>query len=130
MILVHADAATAEALANRPDVKRLAANPSVKLSQPAREQLVLETPAAAPTAISAVETGVTKIRANEMWTAGFTGRGIVIGGQDTGYRWTHTAPQGQVSRLERQHCQSQLPLARRHSLRWRLLRRQFGHSVR
>ena len=94
MILVHADAATAEALANRPDVKRLAANPSVKLSQPAREQLVLERPAAAPTAISAVETGVTKIRANEMWTAGFTGQGIVIGGQDTGYRWTHTALKG------------------------------------
>ena len=48
----------------------------------------------APTAITALEPGVTKIRANEMWTAGFTGQGVVIGGQDTGYRWTHAALKG------------------------------------
>lgn len=93
MILVHADAATAEALAARTDVARLAANPTVKLSRPAPETPT-EVRADAPLAVTAVEQGVTKIRATEMWAAGFTGQGIVIGGQDTGYRWTHSALKG------------------------------------
>ena len=93
MVLVHADAATAEALASRADVARLSANPTVRLSLPTQEQVAMER-TTAPTAITALEPGVTKIRANEMWTAGFTGQGVVIGGQDTGYRWTHAALKG------------------------------------
>lgn len=93
MVLVHADAATAEALAARTDVARLSANPTVKLSLPSQEQVAMER-TTAPTAITAIEPGITKIRATEMWTAGFTGQGIVIGGQDTGYQWDHPALKG------------------------------------
>lgn len=93
MILVQADAATAEALATRADVARLSANPKVKLSQPAQEQVAMER-TTSPVATAAIEPGVTKIRANEMWAAGFTGQGIVIGGQDTGYQWDHPALKG------------------------------------
>ncbi len=93
MILVQADALTAEALAARADVARLSANPTVKLKQPAQELLARKR-AESPTAVAAVEQGVTRVRASEMWTAGFTGQGIVVGGQDTGYRWTHSALKG------------------------------------
>jgi serine protease AprX len=90
MILVEADAATAEALSRRADVKRLSANPTVQFKAP-----VDETSAAnrneAISAISAIEPGITKIRANELWALGYTGQNIVIGGQDTGYQWSHLA---------------------------------------
>lgn len=85
MVLVHGDAALAEELAARTDVARLAANPSVRMPTPARES------SAATNAPSAVEWGITKIRAQEMWNAGFTGQGIVVAGADTGYDWTHPA---------------------------------------
>jgi subtilisin family serine protease len=67
---------------------------------------------------TAIEAGVTKIRAPEVWAAGFTGQGIVIGGQDTGYQWDHPALlKGKYRVTERCHRQSQLSLARRHPLR-------------
>ena len=33
--------------------------------------------------------GVMKIEAPTVWAAGFTGQGVVIGGEDTGYQWDH-----------------------------------------
>lgn len=42
-------------------------------------------------AIEAVATGVTRIRAPSVWSAGFRGQGVVIGGMDTGYQWNHPA---------------------------------------
>jgi len=40
---------------------------------------------------AAVEPGVVKVNALQLWAMGFTGQGIVIGNQDTGMRWTHNA---------------------------------------
>ena len=40
---------------------------------------------------AAVEPGVVKVNAPQLWAMGFTGQGIVIGNQDTGMRWTHNA---------------------------------------
>lgn len=39
----------------------------------------------------AVEWGIGKINAEEVWAMGYTGQGVVIGGQDTGYEWDHPA---------------------------------------
>ncbi len=80
-----------DALAARPEVARLETNPSItaKLPQPDRAA----TAEARPDAMLAVEWGVAKIRAPEVWAAGITGQGVVIGGADTGYRWTHPALQ-------------------------------------
>jgi serine protease AprX len=39
----------------------------------------------------AIEPGVVKVNAPQLWAMGFTGQGIVIGNQDTGMRWTHNA---------------------------------------
>ena len=46
---------------------------------------------ATPRAPTAVEWGVARIRAPEVWAAGITGEGAVIAGQDTGVRWDHDA---------------------------------------
>jgi uncharacterized repeat protein (TIGR01451 family) len=42
----------------------------------------------------AIEWNVAKVRAPETWALGFTGQGVVIGGQDTGYDWNHPAIKG------------------------------------
>ncbi|MDW8479226.1 MAG: S8 family serine peptidase [Xanthomonadales bacterium] len=39
----------------------------------------------------AVEWGVARVKAPLLWSLGFLGQGVVIGGQDTGYRWDHPA---------------------------------------
>jgi serine protease AprX len=93
MILVDADAGTAEALSKRVDVKRLSANPSVQFKMPVDEVNVADQRKSvdAINAIAVVEPDINKIRANELWSLGFTGQNIVIGGQDTGYQWNHPA---------------------------------------
>ncbi|MEP7083533.1 MAG: peptidase S8, partial [Betaproteobacteria bacterium] len=98
MVWVRVDAATAAAIAKRPEVERLAANPAVRLALP--EPLAIPAagsalPGVAEKAVSAIEWGVAKIRAPEVWAAGFRGEGIVIAGADTGVEWTHPALKSQ-----------------------------------
>lgn len=40
---------------------------------------------------AAVEWGVERIGAPQVWAAGITGQGVVVAGQDTGVRWQHQA---------------------------------------
>lgn len=84
------------ALAERADVARLYANPQVQLDLPAEPASTLEDSqpdqSAAPTTI---EWNITKVNAPQVWAAGFTGQGAVIGGQDTGYQWDHPALKNQ-----------------------------------
>ena len=42
-------------------------------------------------AIAAIESGVTAIRAPEVWALGYRGEGITIGSADTGVQWDHPA---------------------------------------
>ena len=39
----------------------------------------------------AVEWNILKVNADDVWAAGYTGQGAVVGGQDTGYDWDHPA---------------------------------------
>ena len=82
-IWVKGDRALAEALAARPDVARIEGNPVV--------HNVLPEPRAAAEAPEAVEQGINYVRAPQVWALGFTGQGIVVGGEDTGIRWSHNA---------------------------------------
>jgi len=90
-ILVEGDAALARTIAARPEVNRLAANPKIKNRMP--------TPAPFRPAdlfrTAGIEPGVSYINAPAVWAMDFTGQGIVIGGQDTGYDWTHPAVKNQ-----------------------------------
>ncbi|MEJ2750400.1 MAG: S8 family serine peptidase, partial [Anaerolineae bacterium] len=84
MIWVKGDAKTIEMLAQRPDVAHLYANPAVKLEEAAPLDA-----AAAIQAAQGIEWNIDLVNAPDLWAAGVTGQGIVIGGQDTGYDWDH-----------------------------------------
>jgi uncharacterized repeat protein (TIGR01451 family) len=73
-------------LAARPDVARIDANPSIRqpLPEPGLE-------GDGPLAPQEIEWGVARVNADDVWDLGFTGQGIVVAGQDTGYEWTHPA---------------------------------------
>lgn len=85
LLAVEVDRAALLALAARPDVARIAADPAL----PGVEAVA--TAAAAPIA---VEWGVGFVRAPEVWAQyGVAGQGVVLGSQDTGVAWTHPALQ-------------------------------------
>jgi subtilisin family serine protease len=95
-ILVKGDRRLAQRLAARPDVKRIDGNPVLRqdLPQPhAPEPLEFNPDWSVITApaILAAEPGISYVRAPQVWNLGYTGQGIVVGGADTGYRWTHAA---------------------------------------
>jgi subtilisin family serine protease len=88
-VLTTGDRALVEALARRGDVRRIDGNPLVR----ARPETKVEAPAVdeAPAAPDAIEPGITYVGASTVWSMGYTGTGIVAGGQDTGYDWSHPA---------------------------------------
>ncbi len=85
MIWVHGDASLVQTLAQRADVAHLYANPSVHLDDPVSETK------SGSSAADAIEWNILKVNADQVWAAGFTGQGVVVGGQDTGYQWDHPA---------------------------------------
>ena len=85
-IWVHGSAEAVQQLAQRPDVAHLYANPSVHMDVP-EEAVSL----AAPEQTDTVEWNIQKVRAPMVWSAGYTGQGAVVAGQDTGYDWDHPA---------------------------------------
>lgn len=87
LIWVKADRETALALAARSDVAQLEGNPHVR-SIP--EPISVPEPAA-PDSPAAVEPGINYTKAPQVWAMGYTGQGIVVGGQDTGIQWDHPA---------------------------------------
>lgn len=88
MIWVRGDLEVARMMAERPDVARVSANPSVKLKTLPAE------PAEEGEAPAAIEWGITKTGAPSAWSLGFRGAGVVVAGQDTGYDWDHPALKG------------------------------------
>ena len=100
LIWVRGDIRLVESLARRTDVAHIYANTAVQSDRPAgpdRPVMSLQ-PAESRNLLSApggAEWNITKIGAPEVWAAGFRGHGVVIGGQDTGYDWTHPALKNQ-----------------------------------
>jgi subtilisin family serine protease len=85
LYVAEMDQATALFLAQQPSVALLMPNPQVYNDLPRGEvkTVVLRR--------AGVEWGVDKIQAPKVWALGFTGQGVIIGGQDTGYSWDHPA---------------------------------------
>lgn len=86
LIWVRGSLEVVQAMALRGDVAHIYANPKVKTQLPA-PSLTNEFPAS-PTSI---EWNILKVNADDVWAAGYTGQGAVVGGQDTGYDWEHPA---------------------------------------
>ena len=94
MILVQADPALMQTLAARKDIAKVYANPSVRFDYPEQELSVPLSPDGED-AIDSIEWNILKVRANLVWDLGYTGQGITIAGQDTGYDWQHAALKNQ-----------------------------------
>ncbi len=96
-LLVKGDRELAIEIAARDEVGRIEGNPRMRGAEPVRsaetEAADLAAEAAAPS--QTIEAGLVAIHAPEVWAMGFTGQGIVLGGQDTGIRWDHPALQPQ-----------------------------------
>jgi len=85
--LIHVpagDRALVEALAARPDVARIEANPRIQNVEP-------QPAADSALAPAGIEWNISHVGAPAVWTLGYTGQGIIVGGQDTGYDWDHPA---------------------------------------
>ncbi len=81
MLWVVGDRDLLLALAARPDVARITTNIRVR-GHLARSL---------PFAPQSVSWGVSQIGAPQVWAMGYTGEGVVVAGQDTGYDWDHPA---------------------------------------
>jgi uncharacterized repeat protein (TIGR01451 family) len=86
MIWVRGDLSAVQWMAQRSDVSYIYANPTVHFEEPLRSPLSNDESSPA-----GVEWNITKVGAPLVWAAGFTGQGVVVGGQDTGYEWGHPA---------------------------------------
>jgi subtilisin family serine protease len=92
MIQAELTAAQIDAISMRAEVAKIDSNRAIALQRPPEgiEPSAQPWPQQ-PASVLAIEWGVNKVRAPQVWAAGFTGQGIVIAGQDTGIRWTHAA---------------------------------------
>ena len=88
MVWVRGGFSTIQALAARPDVAHIYANPHVVLDLPTEE-------ASSGSSVQGIEWNISKVKAPDVWALGYTGQGVVIGGQDTGYQWDHPALKNQ-----------------------------------
>ncbi len=81
MIATKADYTLMREIAKLESVKSILLDGHFELEKPERETRNSRS----------IEWGLTKIKAPEVWALGYTGQGVVIGGQDTGYDWEHPA---------------------------------------
>jgi hypothetical protein len=83
VIWVRGSMEAVQAMAQRPDVAHLYANPWVKLQEPSTaESATIESP-------GAIEWNILKVNADDVGWAAMVS--AVIAGQDTGYQWDHPA---------------------------------------
>lgn len=74
-----------------PSVARLAGVARIVENTPFEQEDVFMEPDKITPRSAAPEWGISHIRADAVWELGFTGQGVVIGGTDTGFEWTHPA---------------------------------------
>jgi serine protease AprX len=88
MIWVRGGLSSVQTLAARADVAHIYANPHVSMEAPTEESTKASS-------VQGVEWNISKVKAPDVWALGYTGQGVVIGGQDTGYQWDHPALKNQ-----------------------------------
>ena len=89
-IKASADSALVRSLAVRHDVAQILPNPRVKGVPVHLPESSPEAPLSTR-AIDGIEANLIRVNADDVWALGYTGQGIVVGGQDTGYDWDHPA---------------------------------------
>ena len=93
-IWVKGNRATALKLAQQPEVQRVDGNPTFRaIPEPVTSPITPnETNTGnGPQAALGIEWGISQTHAPAVWAMGYTGQGVVVAGQDTGYAWAHPA---------------------------------------
>lgn len=85
-LLVKGDMILLQQLAEHPATARIEPNPWTRMQEP-----IGDNESESVQWRNAVEWGIQRIGADRVWEMGYTGQGVVIGGADTGYEWTHPA---------------------------------------
>lgn len=89
MIRARLDAEQMAVLRERDDIARIDANPLIRRRMPVPTARM----ASVPYAVEGIEWNLVQIHAPAVWALGFTGQGVVIAGEDSGYQWDHPAIQ-------------------------------------
>jgi subtilisin family serine protease len=89
VIAARLDAGSLAELAQRSDIRRIVADTPTSANLPRPDPGPDGT--ADPDGGPSIPWGVTRIGAPDVWAMGYTGQGVVIAGQDTGYQWDHPA---------------------------------------
>lgn len=84
-IHTHLDAPTLARVLALPEVRRIQDNPTIFTLPPQPLS------AQANTATTTIPWGVQRVQAPWAWEQGYTGAGVLVAGQDTGYDWQHPA---------------------------------------
>jgi serine protease AprX len=100
---LRADSTLVRSLAGRSDVSRIVLNPRVALSsvESARSSgqddvgTLQELAAGGRRLTAGIEPNLIRVNADDAWALGYTGQGMVVAGQDTGYDWDHPALRNQ-----------------------------------
>lgn len=90
-IWVRGSIALMEALAKRSEVRLIAPNPRIYNDLPTK----FESSVGSSRSPTVIEWGIERIKANLLWGHNIKGAGVVVGGEDTGYDWTHSALRNQ-----------------------------------
>lgn len=77
------DGAQLTRLASRPEVREIVGNEWFRVALPPTERSFDKG--------GGIEPSLLHVGVLELWNAGYTGQGVVVGGQDTGYDWDHPA---------------------------------------
>jgi subtilisin family serine protease len=82
---VRVDEGLLRVLAARPEVDRVLPNPAIKGVPDLPVEPVTNR------AAQGIESNLIRVNADTVWDLGYTGQGIVVAGNDTGYNWDHPA---------------------------------------
>ncbi len=82
VIWVYGDYDLVEMLAQRSEVQRISENSRMKMLEPMEGSLH-------PNKNLEIQWGIIQMNVDDVWDMGIKGKGVVVGGQDTGYDWGH-----------------------------------------
>lgn len=83
-IWVYGNMIDLENLAKYTEVEEITSNPHITFNRPTSEKESYSN-----NNKKSAEWGITTTKADQVWSLGYKGQGVVIGGQDTGYDWEH-----------------------------------------
>ncbi len=90
-VWVKGNRTTALKIAQQPEVLRVDGNPIFRAIPEPATSPINPSNSNGPEATLGIEWGISQTHAPDVWAMGYTGQGVVVAGQDTGYTWSHPA---------------------------------------